>query len=294
MYFSRHKNALKSSKFVQKRRKILIASTVLSIFCTLLIIINILLLSRLSVFQISDIDVIGTNNSLTDNIKEVIWSDLEGNYFGIIPRSNIIFFPKKYIMNDLISKYKIINDISVKRSGISKIIINIEERMPSAIVCDGFRGDDIVDNCFLSDNKGYIYDKASTSDVNDNSYNTYYYPNSKEDISTGSYFIDKNKFDDLQNFLSVSISNGLVPLGMLIGDNGEYEMYLKNVFSKNASSTDDITVYFDDKKSLKDTLSNLLVFWKDALIKAKSANAPIFDSINLHFGNTVYFSKQNQ
>ena len=33
--------------------------------------------------------------------------------------------------------------------------------------------------------------------------------------------------------------------------------------------------------------------WKDALEKNRNANAPIFDSINLHFGNTIYYSKQD-
>ncbi len=294
MYSSKHRNALKSSKFIQKRRKIMIASTVLSIFCVLLISLNILLLNRLTIFQIDSIDITGTDKTIDNDIKDIAMSSLDGNYLGIIPRSSIIFFPKKEIIKSLTDKFKIINDISIKREGFSKIIINIKERAPSAIVCDGFRGDNIADNCFLSDDNAYVYDKASDSDVNDNSYNTYYYPNSKEDISTGSYFIDKDRFDDLQNFLFSSMKNGLLPLGMLIGDNGEYEMYLKNVFTKNSTSTNDITVYFDDKKSLKDTLSNLLAFWKDALVKSKGANAPVFDSINLHFGNTIYFSKQNQ
>ena len=62
---------------------------------------------------------------------------------------------------------------------------------------------------------------------------------------------------------------------------------------KEATTTRDITVYFDDKIPFENTLSNLVTFWKDAVIKNRNANAPVFDSINLHFGNTVYYSKQN-
>ena len=119
-------------------------------------------------------------------------------------------------------------------------------------------------------------------------------PNIKGNMIAGISFIDEKTFNRLENFVSGSIKEGIFSLGILIGENGEYEMYAKNTFTKNnASNTDYITIYFDDKTPLETTFSNLVTFWKDAILKNKNADFPVFDSINLHFGNTVYYSKQN-
>jgi len=270
----------------------MIFSLFLLLFFFILFIIGTILFIRLPFVQINKVNIIGTDNIPINEIKDSTFEYLEGKYLGIIPKSSIIFFPKKTISNNLLNKYKIINNLSISRDGLSEITVNITNRVPSAIVCDGFRGDNIPHDCFLSDKKGYIYNRASIEDIDNNNYNKYFFPNSSESLKEGTVFIDEILFGKLQGFISGSIQNGLLPLGILVGTNGEYEMYVENVFVKEGITTD-ITIYFDNKTPFETTLSNLITFWKDALEKNRNANAPIFDSINLHFGNTIYYSKQD-
>ncbi len=293
MSLFRHNSALQSVKYIQRKKRVFIISITLIFFCLLLFILNILLFSRLPFIQISTINIESSNHISKEEIEKDIFTYFDQKYFNIIPKSSIIFLSKNIIKQILLDKYKIINNLSIKRNGLSSITIKIDERTPRAIVCDGFRGDDTPDNCFFSDYKGYIYDRALKEDIENNQYNKYYVPSTNKAISAGISFIDEIRFNKIESFLSGIIQNGLSPLGVLIGENGEYEMYLKNDFMKEATTTRDITVYFDDKIPFENTLSNLVTFWKDAVIKNRNANAPVFDSINLHFGNTVYYSKQN-
>lgn len=245
---------------------------------------------RMSFMQISEIKIIGSEGYKAEMIKNEAENSLQGKYLGILPKTNILLYPANFIKNNLLNKFKFIDSLSLKDGLRTGLQISVSERQPSAIVCDGFRQDDYLssgENCFFADKEGYIYEKTDL----DKSYNTYYIPNDKENLSPGSYFPNKDKFNELQDFFGGVLKGGLYPLGVLIGENGEYEMYIKNLPSTASSS--EVTVYFDDRNSLPATLSNLVSFWQDALLKDKDKQAPAFDYINLRFGNTIYYTKQD-
>ncbi len=203
-----------------------------------------------------------------------------------------------------------IDTVSVRRSGFRELTISVEERLPVAVVCSGFREDisqnktqgDSPVNCYFSDKHGYIFRSMASSStqfspsISRDSYTHYYVPTDKEDSLLGATFIEEKRFQELEKFVKGARLGGLFPLGILIGQNGEYEMYMKN---KKVDS--EITVYFDDKAPFGNTLSNLLTFWQNLLQNArqnsKSATTPIittqaFDYIDLRFGNAVYYIAQ--
>jgi hypothetical protein len=216
-----------------------------------------------------------------------VMDSLSGNYLHLIPFTNIIFVPKDNIAKSLRDKFVEIKDFSIQRTGLTEISVYLEERIPSAIACSGFREDSSTENCYFSDSRGYVFKALSTSTpvIVDKKYNRYYVPRDNGEVTTGKNFIEEKRFLELENFLSRAIRGGLTPLGILIGEDGEYEMYIKNIVGKSEA-----TVYFDDKLSFNETLSNLLTFWENTVKGKKTTTGLPFEYINLRFGNSIYYS----
>ena len=168
----------------------------------------------------------------------------------------------------------------------SGLYIEIKEKRPTAVFCHGFHEERIEDekNCYFSDNNGYIYSVAIESSAH--KYMRYYISNSdfNKDGKTiiGNNFIDREKFKRLKIFSDGISKAGLIPIGILINDNNQYEMYIKG--------NPETIIYFDDKAPLENTLDNVLTFLKD--IKSKNQKIEDLDYINLRFGKNIFYSNK--
>ncbi|HEY4503709.1 MAG TPA: hypothetical protein VJJ28_01205 [Candidatus Paceibacterota bacterium] len=267
----------------------------------MIVFVSCLFLMRLSFFNIKNIVIDGIITVSTNDIEEKVLAGLQGQYFSIIPKSNIFLYPKKHIERLITDSFKEIDYVYMKRKDISSLNISIKERMPSAIVCSGFYTDNSSgegNSCYFSDKNAYLYSKVPSSQTSSQlkKYNYYYISDDENEITTGMTFVNKERFEALQDFIDGALRGGIFPLGILIGDEGEYEMYMENKTNRNSNISSEelpeVTVYFDDKWSFDFTLSNLLTFWKNTIDKSKNSNIPVFDYINLRFGNTIYYSTQ--
>jgi hypothetical protein len=278
-----------SPKYAEKKRKKILGLLILFLLCITAVLVTFIFLMRSSFLQINTVSIEGSTLVPKEAIEAKALSALSGNYFKVIPLSNIIFFPKSKIKKILSDNFKDIKDFSIFRSGLSSITISIAERVPIAIVCSGFRDETSSGDCYWSDARGYVFgsvDPSATS-FSDTTYDHYYVPTDKGDITPGKNFLEEKRFKDLENFTHGAEKGGLNPLAILIGDSGEYEMYMKNKIGDS-----EMTVYFDDRRPFDSTLSNLLTFWQNTFDTRKATSTPVFDYINLRFGNTIYYSTQ--
>ncbi len=281
-------NTLHSPKYIEKRRKKIFSIILLAFFLIAALSVSTILFFRSPYVEISSVNVEGSSLVSKDEIVSNVMSSLSGSYMHLIPFTNIFFVPKDNIRESLSDKFSEIKNFSIRRTGLKEITISLEERIPSAIACSGFREDPTTENCYFSDNNGYIFKEISTSTRSaGEKYNLYYIPTDKGEVTTGQNFIEEKRFRELENFLSGVIKGGLNPLGLLIGEDGEYEMYVENITGENEA-----TVYFDDKLSFDNTLSNLLTFWESTVKKGTRNLETPFEYINLRFGNTIYYSTQ--
>lgn len=278
-----------SPKYAQKKRNKILGLLVLFFLCVVTVLVAFVLLMRSSFLQIDTVTIEGSTLMPKESIKALALNALSGNYMKVFPLTNIIFFPKSKIKKILSDNFKDIKDFSIFRSGLSSITISIAERVPVAIVCSGFRYETSADDCYWSDAHGYVFGSVdpSTTSFSDTIYNHYYVPTDKADITPGKNFVDEKRFKELENFTQGAIKGGLQPLAILIGDNGEYEMYMKNKIGDS-----EMTVYFDDRRPFDATLENLLTFWQNTFDIHKATSTPVFDYINLRFGNTIYYSRE--
>ncbi len=110
--------------------------------------------------RISHITVEGADGS----IMEIANKAMEGNYFGLIPRNSIFFFPSSSIRSDILSTHLGVAALSIGRDGLSSISIKANERVPIARWCSGSFEAFSEKDCYLFDANGFIYDTATSSD----------------------------------------------------------------------------------------------------------------------------------
>lgn len=305
MSLSKRSRALQSTKFIEKRRKKRIGAIVISVLLVLGIGIGGVLVARIPFIQIKEIEVSGTSRASHEKVQAVIKEKLIGTYFSLIPRTNILFFPKEESEVALKKEFKDIENISIKRKGFSKINVELGGMIAAALVCEGFHQDEIEEmaNCFYADKAGYVFSRVSTSTsfsvpvASSSPEFRYYIVSDKGEGIIGTNFIEREKFTEMMSFVEGARQAGIPPLGILIAENGQYEMYVKNPRSRS-STTPEITIYFDQRVPLKDTLSNFVAFWGNTFSSgssgaAKATTTGTIDYINLRYGNNIFYSNSH-
>lgn len=273
---------LQSPKYANKKRKKLIFLVFVSISLIFILLILLILVLHLSLFKINSINISGADSVSIQNIEKTVKSSIDGSYLYIIPRSSFIFYPKSEIRNILINDYPEIKDLDIKIKGLTNLNIDIDERKPEVIVCEGFRNDENDGGCYYSDAGGFVYGKAAST--TDSNYFKYYVNQNSTTTIMGSYFTRGTKFIELQKFIRDIANSGIKANGILVSDDNSYELYIENFDESDA------IVYFDDRTSFDKTLSNLVVFWKNVVNKKIGLSVvPNFDYINLRFGNNVFY-----
>lgn len=81
--------------------------------------------------RISHVEVQGADASLETIPRDA----LQGNYFGVIPRDSIFFFPASRMRDTILSTHTDIAAVSISRSGFSSISIKTDMRVPIARWC---------------------------------------------------------------------------------------------------------------------------------------------------------------
>lgn len=270
--------ALQSAKYLEKKRKKKLVVVSLSICAFLLLLSIFVIILRASFLQISDIQVNGVDEINSENLIAQAGSIIDGEYIKVLPRSNIFFYPKDKIEKSLKDSNKYIESLDVELDGLDTLEITVTERQPSAVACEGFKGDDGGSGpCFFLDHDGYIYREASQ--FSEGVYVKYYTSASEKSLSTGDYIAETSIFRELQDFIRIVKDADITVIGILIGEGGSYELYIRNKDSSVA------VVYFDDRVSFDKTASNLSAFLQNSEDKN-------FDYINLRFGNSIFYMEK--
>ncbi|MBI4065745.1 hypothetical protein HY412_00935 [Candidatus Kaiserbacteria bacterium] len=165
-----------SERFAERRRRR--RRRTLSVFFVLLIILLTATVYGLqhSAVRILHAEVISADASLSAYATNA----MQGNYFGIIPRGSIFFFPEERIRADILSSHNDIAAVSILRNGFTGISIKIDYRVPIARWCgDATRfnpaiaGLNLVADCYVFDSSGIIFSAVSTTTQTINTFKLY-------------------------------------------------------------------------------------------------------------------------
>jgi len=113
--------------------------------------------TRLRAFTIQDIEVTGGVTISHDAIKDEVTHELQGSYWGLIPRTFVLTYPHDAITQGLLSHARL-HDPRVERDGLTRLQVSFDEYAPYAILC----GRDESKPCFLIDRSGFAFEEAGT------------------------------------------------------------------------------------------------------------------------------------
>ena len=161
----------KSARLQARRRKRIIGSTVLIVFCLASLWGLLFWLSGLQAITIQNIEVAGTTSVSPTDITTVAENFLAGRYFFTVPRNNILFYPKVAIEKSILKSYPQVKQVAVSFKNFHTIGISVAERHAVAWWCQNYVASSVVkgagENCFLVDGSGLIFapspEVASTS-----------------------------------------------------------------------------------------------------------------------------------
>ncbi|MES3031313.1 MAG: hypothetical protein V4697_02770 [Patescibacteria group bacterium] len=276
---------LQSKKVLERRRKKRILTYSIFSVAGISVIVAFVLLFRAPFLRISKVVVEGAVTIDKTEVEERTHETLAGVYLGVFPKAGTLFLSKAKIKEMVLESFKEVEKVAVSRKGLSGLAIKIEERKPSVLVCPGFHEKDVLETeekCFFADDEGYVF--APAPEFSSGVYVRYYIRSDEGVDPVGKNFVDTGRFKEFQAFVKSLTLRGISVLGMLVGEDGMYELYIKN------RDLSEAIIYFDDRSSLEKTSSNLTAFWDSAQNKKLgTSTTPIFEYINLRFGNNIFY-----
>jgi len=199
-------------------------------------------------------------------IDNFFLKELKGNYFWkFLPKRNIFFYPQNNIRKDLLKQYPKIKEINFNLNDINSLDINIKERKPFVLWCQ--TSEEILNNCFVADEKGFIFDKSDGEKLF-----RYYSTLEGKEIIRKNIFTPE-RFKEINSFVKFLEGNKLKPY-KFVQEGDSFQIY----FLK------DKRIIFDKSQSVRTVMDNL-----QSVMNMKDFNLRDVSYVDLRFGNKVFY-----
>lgn len=267
-----------SQRAIQRQRKKIWRRIILLslIFLSLLFLFS--WLSRLDKFQISNIDISGNSALNQGEILNIVEKNISGNYLWLFSKSNFLIYPKTKIKQELLDSFAQIKELEIKFKDFQSILVEINERTPYALWCNGIEETD----CFFMDKTAYLYSKAPLF-LNDIYFK---YIGGLSDVSTSTpsseifrqrYLSQKGEgyFEKVDLFIRLLKDININGYKLIIKDNNDYELFFNNG-SK---------LIFDGNQNLDEILKDL----QAVLIDLGDLGEQEFGYLDLRFQHKILY-----
>ena len=229
---------------------------------------------------ITAIHVSGTHLVQADEVKAIAEQGLQGSYAYLVPYGNSLVAPLSAVHDAIMRSFPPIKSVSISRSGLQALDIQVQERAPVALWClpaqaGGTDATDTSKPCYLMDADGYVFAHAAATDE----YLRYFGPLSGNII--GSTYLD----------------SGFASLDTLVTDIGKSIGHRPLSVTVDATSNDVSVAFADDgilqfvrTAERQATLDNIAsVFASQSFRDNKQ-----FEYADFRFGNKVYVKFKGQ
>lgn len=253
----------------QKRKKILLR---LSLVFFLLIVLAIVfyIIVRLPVFNVSKVEVSGTEVLDPLAIEAKAKESLGGNIYFLIPKSNLFFYQKDELKDVLLKEMPRIDTLSLDLSK-NTLHISVTEKNPFALWCDA------NDKCYFVDSVGEIFSEAP--DFNGVIYKKFY--GAVEGDPIGKTVLSKEVLEKVKEIYDVFDSLKVVISKIQIISPKEIRL----------SSIYDVDFLFNLDQSVEENKENIETILKSDRFKDSLPRLKGMEYIDFRFGGKVFFKK---
>lgn len=284
----RKNSTLKPSKLRRRRRKIFAVKTIMVFLLLIVFIFSLSLFSKISFFQIENIEVFGNSTVSKDEIVDVIRKETSAKYFMLFSKNNFFLYPRKSMEKNLTDDFKKIKKITIKSKGFKSIIVEIIERKPNSLWCfsdmekERVRKIDHLGGCYFLDEKGVIF--SESPDFSGNAFVRYHGLLDDVEQPIGKTYLSEEKFQELSQFVNLLEGLGLMAIEFYAESESEYKINLKN----------GVKIILDDKQPFSKILENIQAISEEVDLKNEFSASRLskINYIDLRFGNKVYLKSE--
>jgi len=223
---------------------------------------------------ITEIKIFGLNRLEDSPIRNIIDEKINGKYFNVVPKNNLILFPENKLKKELKEKFKRIEEVRVERTFPDKLIILVRERKFTMLLCSS-------NSCYLLNERGEAYpaDNFSWEELEKEKLITL------NDLSGARISLENNPLEsDFQTFI------------LQLGDQvqKETELSIKKQYETPSRMSNDLKVeteagwkiYFSEEVGLEKELLMLKTVLADKIEKERQKD---LEYIDLRIPNKVFY-----
>ena len=284
-------NSPRLLKLDKKRRKIFLKKFSIFMLGLLVILFCLAYISRIKKLNISEIKISGNKIIDTQTIKEAVEKKISEKYLWFFPKTNIFFYPKNDIKNELSDEFKRLKDIELSVGEGGVLHVSLIERKALYTWCGEkidlgdelvFENEILINKCYFLDESGYIFDEAPYF-----SGEVYFkfYGKLEAGSPPGSFFSETN-FMNLISLKETLENMKLKPVALYIMDNGTTKIYLSNESPLSMGPE----IIFKSDADFQKVTENLQAALATEPLQSNFKNK--YSSllyIDLQFGNKVYY-----
>ncbi|MEK7669572.1 MAG: hypothetical protein AAB350_03250 [Patescibacteria group bacterium] len=154
-----------SSRIAKRNNARRVFGLVLKIGLPIIFLIGIIWCLRADFLQIKNIVVLGAETVSVENLKATALSRTSGNYFFIIPKTNILFLNKQELADTLLTTFPRLEKIEINKQYFSKsIVLKVLKREADFLWCLPVQAGASPEECFFMNKSGLIFEKAENLD----------------------------------------------------------------------------------------------------------------------------------
>ena len=279
------------SKLIKRKRKVLAVKVGFVIGAAILLVISLSWFSYYDGLTIRAIIIEGNSVVETKKIEATVVNVLEGRYFFLFSRLNIVIYSRKQIKELLLNNFKRIENVSVKATDFTSIKIIVKERSSYALWCKVVEIEteesiiETKETCYFLDKEGFIF--ATAPDFTGNIFFKYFSftenKNTSDESPIGSQFLTKKEFlevDLLRSFFlsdqSILTLDSKKPVALTIVNDKDLELTL----------SDGSRYLFSRDQDVSKMLTNIQSIFSSDIFNEEDSK---IDYIDLRFGNKVYY-----
>ncbi len=264
-------SAPKQPRLKARRRKQRLIALLVVVLVLSLLVLGLAYASRAERFQVSDISIAGAERTPESDIRSLTDTILSEEWFSLFSKRNIFLYPQEHIEAILYQQFPRVEFVQISRTSLMAQALNItvRERESFALWCG--RG-----SCFFMDDEGFIF--AEGNDVlSGYLFRGGLFPDTPP---IGQRFL-QGRFDPMRTFLEILTAEGFPPREITIENDKDFSVTLEPgftaVFSFEGADTAAV-------RNLKNALQS----------EALEGRQGELVSLDLRFGNKVYYTFENQ
>lgn len=261
-----------SERVRRARRRRMVVFSILYTLLGLSVVLVLWQLSYAPFLRIDRVFISGTRSVSHRDVFDTVTPFLSGAHAGVFSRRNTFLYERSDIQNKLFNMFPRIQDVVVTTDGAHTLLVTVTEHEPEALVCRT----QSQSECYFLNKEGFVFSEAP--DFLGDSYVSYIAALDENPI--GKWFL--------------SSRDGFSPLHLFVRSLEKFSLYPRDVYVSKDSITvvarvqsDTVRIILSTTMPYEETYRNL-----EAVLHEKNFSITSVESIDLRFGNKVFFREE--